>query len=114
MPTCRDGKSSRYRSRPPGIRLLRGVPGDTIQNLLTRAGYGHLLAKPDLVDSDLFNASEQARFAKDVITECHSIKDYVDAMVKRHLQSHVNKIAEENRDLLYDLLGEHEREFCDM
>ncbi|KAJ5982118.1 hypothetical protein N7451_012218 [Penicillium sp. IBT 35674x] len=90
---------------------LRGVPDDTIRNLLTRAGYGHLLAKPDLVDSDLSDASEKASFAKDGMTECHTIKDYVDAMVKRHLQSHVNKIIDENCHLLYDLLGEHEREF---
>lgn len=92
-------------------RQLRGVPDDTIRNLLTRSGHRHLLAKPDVVDSDLSYASEKASFAKVGMNDCPSIEDYVDATVERRLQSHVNKIVDENCHLLYDLLGEHEREF---
>lgn len=98
------------------LRQLRGARDDAVRDLLIRTGYGHLLAKPDVVDSDLSYASEKASFTKTGMKECHSIEDCVEAKVKREvkrqLQPHVKKIVDENSRLLYDLLGEHEREFC--
>lgn len=82
-----------------------------IRRLLTRSGHPHLL-QPEGIDSDLSDESENASFSRVRLSNC-DIEDYVDAEVKRCLQSHVEKIANENYNLLYDVLRDHQQELRD-
>ena len=91
---------------------LRGVPDHLIRGLLRRSGHGHLLGGLEDSDSDLsYESKNPTSFSKVRLSNCGSIEDYVDATVKRSLQSHVNEIVDKNCTLLYDLLRDHEEEF---
>lgn len=90
---------------------LRGLPDDTIRNLLTRSGHGHLLVKPAAADSRPSTASEKTTFSQSGMHDCESIQQYVNVAVEQRLQSHVDEIVNRNSDLLHGLLKEKGQDF---
>ncbi|PYH49219.1 uncharacterized protein BP01DRAFT_388291 [Aspergillus saccharolyticus JOP 1030-1] len=65
---------------------LRGMPDDLVRKLLSRAGHGHLLARPEVVNSDLPSYSGPADVElADVKQLERPLKEYIDQMIERRL-----------------------------
>lgn len=81
------------------------------REVIHRWGYGHLLAKPNDVDSDLPSEPDKVGFTKLKLIKGRDLEPHIDNVVRRYLPNIVDDIVERARDQISDECKANEAEF---